>query len=281
MKKALISLALLLPIVAWAAEVVKIDGIYYSFTKSTAIVVAPIDGSYSGDITIPDHVCYYNWNYPVRTIGEHAFGKCPDLTSVTLPCTLTAISEQAFYGCSSLESIEIPGSVTYIGTGAFLYCPNLKKVVVHQKTPLPITSETFTDPKSATLYVPFGCKQAYDEADYWTDFKEIYELDLQCATPTIEFDNGKVTFSCETEGVKYISTISLAGSQSYTDDAVLVTDMTPAYRVSVYAKKKDYIDSEPAINYYYFKSLKGDTNDDGLVTISDAVDIVNIILNGY
>ena len=195
-----------------------------------------------------------------------------------LPCKLTSIGKGSFYGCTGLKSIEIPGSVDNIGPGAFQECSNLTKVVVHQKAPLTITEETFTSRKEATLYIPNGGKQAYGESKYWSEFKEINELDPQCAKPTIEFDNGKVTFSCDTEGVKYVSTISQSGSQSYTDEAVMISDMITAYRVCVYATKKGYLDSEPAIQYYYFKALKGDINDDGRLTISDAVGIVDVIL---
>ena len=279
MKKALLFLTLLLPIAAWAdVEKIEIDGIFYTFTKSTAIVVAPDEGFYSGDVIIPDHVFYYEWYYPVRGIEKNAFGKSQDLTSVVIPNTVTSIGDQAFYYCTSLASIEIPNSVDYIGKEAFYGCSSLTQVTVHQKKPLEIEEKTFTNSSNATLYVPYGCKRDYDEAKYWKDFKSIFEMDPQCETPIIVFDDGRVTFKCETEGVKFFSTISPAGEQTSTDETILLTDMVNTYRVCVYAKKEGYLDSEKAIRYFPFRALKGDINDDGQLTIADVVNTVNIIL---
>ena len=42
-------------------------------------------------------------------------------------------------------------------------------------TPVEITSLTFSNRTNATLYVPNGCKAAYETADYWEEFKEIIE----------------------------------------------------------------------------------------------------------
>ena len=48
----------------------------------------------------------------VTTIGNHAFVQCSNLTSVSLPNTLTAISYLAFGHCTGLPSLTIPSSVT-------------------------------------------------------------------------------------------------------------------------------------------------------------------------
>jgi len=48
----------------------------------------------------------------VTTIGNHAFVQCSNLTSVSLPNTLTAISYLAFGHCIGLPSLTIPSSVT-------------------------------------------------------------------------------------------------------------------------------------------------------------------------
>lgn len=278
MKKALLFLTLLLPIAAWAqVEKIEIDGIFYTFTKSTAIVVAPDEGFYSGDVIIPDHVFYYEGYYPVSEIEKNAFGKSQNLTSVVIPNTVTRIGDQAFYYCTSLTSIEIPGSVEKIGERAFCECSSLTQVTVHQKKPLEIEEKTFTNSSNATLYVPYGCKRDYYEAKYWKDFN-ILETDPQCETPIILFDDGRVTFKCETEGVKFFSTISPAGEQTSTDETILLTGMVNTYRVCVYAKKEGYLDSEKAIRYFPFRAIKGDINNDGQLTIADVVNIVNIIL---
>jgi len=45
------------------------------------------------------------------------------------------------------------------------------------ETPISIESYTFSNRANATLYVPLDSKAAYEEADYWKEFKEIIEVD--------------------------------------------------------------------------------------------------------
>ena len=66
--------------------------------------------------------------------------------------------------------------MTSIGSSAFYGCSNLTSVTVGIETPLPISSYTFSNRANATLYVPKGCKAAYEAAVYWKEFKEIIEM---------------------------------------------------------------------------------------------------------
>ena len=72
-------------------------------------------------ITIPDSV---------TTIDRYAFQSCSNLTSVTIPDSVTTIGGGAFSSCSSLTSITIPDSVTSIGWDAFRDCTNLTCVTI-------------------------------------------------------------------------------------------------------------------------------------------------------
>ena len=60
-------------------------------------------------------------NSGVTTVGENAF-RGMDMTTTTLPETLTAIGETAFYGCEDLVGITIPSGVTRIQKNAFGGC---------------------------------------------------------------------------------------------------------------------------------------------------------------
>ena len=61
-------------------------------------------------------------------IGDDAFQNCNELTSITLPDSVTSIGESAFAGCYGLTSITIPEGVTGIGANAFSGCSALTDV---------------------------------------------------------------------------------------------------------------------------------------------------------
>ena len=72
-------------------------------------------------ITIPNSV---------TSIGNHAFRWCSGLTSVTIGNSVTSIGEVAFSNCRSLTSVTIPNSVTIIGDHAFEDCNGLTFVTI-------------------------------------------------------------------------------------------------------------------------------------------------------
>ena len=71
--------------------------------------------------TIPDSV---------TSIGEYAFRNCDSLTSVTIPDSVTSIGSNAFQSCSGLTSIAIPDSVTRIGNWVFASCGGLTAITI-------------------------------------------------------------------------------------------------------------------------------------------------------
>ena len=72
-----------------------------------------------GDVVIPDGT---------EKIGDYAFCKCGDLTSITIPDSVTSIGQYAFWDCSGLTSVTIGNSVTSIGYWAFEGCSGLTDV---------------------------------------------------------------------------------------------------------------------------------------------------------
>ena len=110
----------------------------------------------------------------VTSIGMCAFYGCTDLTSVTIPNSVTSIGKSAFYGCTGLTSVTIPNSVTSIGEYAFNRCIGLTTIYSKCNTPQTIASNSFPN-YEATLYVPFSTLDAYQSAEYWSNFTNIVE----------------------------------------------------------------------------------------------------------
>ena len=177
----------------------EVNGIYYAITGSNTVEVTYKDdnlNTYSGSVSIPSSVIYNGKTYQVTSIGYAAFAACSDLTSVTVPNTVTVIDTlafamstsltsiaipnsvatiraAAFSGCSALTRITIPASVTRIGEYAFSECTNLNYVTSLSTTPPTMdNSNVFSDNTyySATLTVPCSSKSAYQSATGWKNF---------------------------------------------------------------------------------------------------------------
>ena len=131
MKRTLLFLLLFMPILASAYDA-EVDGIYYSlFPEKNVAKVTVSPSGYSGSVDIPEKFTYEGVEYSVTSIGAlafNSFGEYSNLTSVTIPNSVTRIEPEAFGGCSNLTSVTIPASVTDIAYSAFSDCNSLTSV---------------------------------------------------------------------------------------------------------------------------------------------------------
>ena len=257
--------------------------IFYSWIDEdhTALeVVSNGDGwKYGGDVVIPASVNHEGESYPVTRIGDQAFYECHELTSVTIPEGVTAIGNEAFGRCYELTSVIIPGSIKTIGEAAFQNCYKLNSISCYAEEPPAMESENaFEGPvyNNATLRVPAGSVGLYKNTTPWSKFKTINML--KCATPTIVFENGRLSFECATEGVEFEATITPSGDQSVTGSTLFLADVPVRYRVVVYAQKAGYQRSDPTTRDITYQMKRGDANSDGSVTIADAIKLVERVL---
>ena len=211
-------------------------------------------GSGLTSVTIPNSV---------TSIGINAFANCSKLTSVTIPNSVTSIGTYAFFGCSKLTSVTIPNSVTSIGDKAFDGV-DIPTVISLIENPFTITgktsdSRTFTQNtfNNATLYVPKGTIDKYKATGGWKDFFFIEEgvgpsgdtpqpptpEPQKCEKPTISYENGKLTFSCATEGATCQYSITDTDIKAGSGNEV---QLGVTYNISVYAAKLGYENSETA-----------------------------------
>ena len=84
----------------------------------------------TGSLAIPSSVSHNGVSYSVKSIGSNCFIQCTDITSVTIPSSVTTIQEYAFYCCSGATSISIGNSVQTILENAFWGCSGLSSVTI-------------------------------------------------------------------------------------------------------------------------------------------------------
>ena len=123
----------------WASQVggfvedcVEGQQIYYTSTNGNIVTPYATDvfGANIVSNTYENGVGTITFDGPVTTIGDHAFHKCPSLTSITIPNSVTSIGYSTFSFCFSLTSVTIPNSVTSIGDYAFDGCSGLTSITI-------------------------------------------------------------------------------------------------------------------------------------------------------
>ena len=192
-----------------------------------------------------------------------------------IPNSVTSIGINAFLG-RDISSIIIPSNVTSIGYLAFASCP-LTDVYCYAINVPNTGANAFNDSpiNNATLHVPGISVDAYKAAEPWKNFRS-FELTPKCTKPSIVMKDGKLTFSCETEGVEFSYAILPNSALSGKGNDL---DITPSFIVKVYASKDGYEDSDVATET--INIVRGDVNFDGKVTAQDASLILQFVAGKF
>ncbi len=103
------------------------NGIGYNSASDKSLTISQFTGSNS-NLKIPSE---YKGK-KVTEVGRSSF-KMKNITSVTIPETVTKIDNYAFAFSRELEKAVIPDSVKEIGTNAFAGCIKLKEVTLPKK----------------------------------------------------------------------------------------------------------------------------------------------------
>ncbi len=158
-------------------------------TKENPLVIhhgALIDGkACSGDVIIPDGVtCICGGAFSgsnltsitlpdsITDIGTNVFFNCASLTSINLPNSITSIGAYAFYDCIFLTNITLPDSLIRIGESAFEGCDRLESIILPPK----ITRIVYTFDRCRRLkYITIPNSVVYIDT-----FKDCYKVTILC-----------------------------------------------------------------------------------------------------
>lgn len=185
----------------------------------------------------------------VDSIGNSSFASCNNLTSIVIPQEVVFIDSYAFQGCANLKEIELPAKIKEIFDGAFSKCPNINDVYCKSESVPTTYGSPFSESliEYATLHVPAGSIDEYMKYEPWKNFKNIVAIEnngqetQKCSTPIIKYENGKLDFSCATEGVSYISNITDSDIKTHYDSSIT---LNATYNISVYAIKAGHENSD-------------------------------------
>lgn len=202
----------------------------------------------------------------VEYIDAGAFGECANLEKVEIEEGVKELygegskdrhswySTGTFAKCYKLKTVILPSSISVLGDGCFSDSQNLKEVFSYITEPFAINS-CFSNGHylSTTLKIPLGTIAKYQNTEGWKKFVNIDECltprnpivpdNEKCATPTISYHNGKLTFNSDTEGAICHSTVTNDDIKSYDGNEI---QFEVTYNISVYATKEGYLDSETA-----------------------------------
>ncbi len=243
----------------------------------------------------------------VTYIGYEAFRNCTSLTSVALFCEsidtwfsgfnsitevtcgdgVKTIKDNAFNGCTALQTINIGSTVDSIGSRAFAGSDKLTDVTC-KAVSIPETAKTAFEnsyPEYADLHVPSVSVSAYQETAPWNKFNHIIAITSevpddaeQCATPTITYSKGMLSFRCTTEGAECISSIEDSDIGTYSIGDV---QLTVTYTVSVYARKEGFKDSEMATATLCWIDVQPQTEGVEVATNMQSIEAVPVLIQTH
>ncbi len=115
-------LLLAMPLNIWA----QFDFFDFITNADNTITITAYTGDVGGNVVIPASTN----GYPVTSIGEKAFYNQPDLTSISIPNSVTNIGNDAFLFCKHLTSIAVGGAnANYASVGGVLFNKALTSLI--------------------------------------------------------------------------------------------------------------------------------------------------------
>lgn len=226
------------------------DGAFDSCTGLTSVTIPNSVTSFGDDILrncILDKL-YFDVN------GQYFLGSF-SLNELYIGDSVTIVYEN--YGYSGMKKISLGKKVSQIRANAFADSYLEEFTITGEEPPYCYPNIFGTqDLSNATLYVPESKTEYYMTTEPWSKFGKILTLSGEspaepekCAAPSISFENGKLIFTCETDGVKFESSISCADAKSFDTDEI---ELSGCYDIYATATKEGLLNSETTTAKLYW-----------------------------
>ena len=145
--------------------------------------------------------------------------------------------------------------MTSIREEAFCDCPELLDVYCYAEKVPSTKSNAFEGsyPEYVTLHVPDASIDSYKATAPWSVFVNIVGLSAgepeqpevpeveKCASPVVVYADGKLSFSCETEGAQFVTDITDTDIKKHYDAEI---ELSATYNIEVYATKANCENSD-------------------------------------
>ena len=159
-------------------------------------------GSYSLRDVFGSNVKEYIIGNGVTSIGDYAFVKCYNLTSITISNSVTGIGYKSFCYCTNLDTLSLGKNISQYGDQAFAGCSKISTIYNYRERPAKLGSETFKDVDyfNCTLYVLAGSVDMYKSSG--SDWKDFYFIEPIGAT-SVTTNNVNVSVTNNTATVTW------------------------------------------------------------------------------
>lgn len=155
-----VTLSLIFSLSASAADGYKTSGNFTYYINGSYAAVTAYKGT-TASVTVPSKI----GSATVIQISDKVFSGKSEITSVSLPSTLTKIGKNTFNGCTGLTKVVLPSKLKTIGSSAFRSCKNLKVIYIPSSV-TSIADNAFTGCTKLTAYVhPSTYAETYVKAN--------------------------------------------------------------------------------------------------------------------
>ena len=211
----------------------------------------------------------------VTSIGSWAFSSCPIeelyydcsidpgirgyLKKLTVGDNISVVYD--YFSSSPLKKITLGKNVTQIRAKAF-ESSQIEDFTITGEEPPYLYPNVFgtQDLSKATLNVPESKIEYYQTTEPWSLFGKVLTLSGEtpkdpekCSTPSILFSEGKLQFTCNTEGAKFYYTLNSTDvKQSETLVEANTVALSACYEITCTAKAEGFANSDVATAKLYW-----------------------------